>query len=198
METSLRPADIELQLKIVDAVYGAVLEPDQYTVVIAAASEIFHAGAEASDQLAPIGAQLASLRAPFTSATRLFALARPEWRSRLEDLLEAKPFAAMAVSDTGRVAMMNRAAVQMFGRLESVADLPLRADAHADVGTFLGNVGRAGTAAPLVVVGWHPAETELCCSCWRWPRVSGSRSTTSASTGRRAARSSWSSRPRPG
>jgi pimeloyl-ACP methyl ester carboxylesterase/DNA-binding CsgD family transcriptional regulator/PAS domain-containing protein len=156
METSLRGSAVESQLRVVDALYGAVLEPDQYTAVISAVDEIFRASA--ANEAAPIGSQLAGLKAHVSSAARLFAMARPQWRRRLEDLLEAKSFAAMAVSDAGRVVMMNRAAVQMLGRPESVADLPLRADAHAEVGRFLGLVARSGTAAPAVVVGWHPSD----------------------------------------
>ena len=158
MDGSLLQADIELRLKTVDAVYGAVLEPKHYTVIIDAVNGLFKESVAEGGDTAEIAALLASFGAHMTSASRLFDMARPGWHRSLQDIVDAKPFAAMAMTDGGRVVMSNAAAVAMLGAPKTVVDLPLRADAHADVRAFLDAVSRSGAAAPIVVSGWHPSD----------------------------------------
>ena len=157
MEEDLHQADVALRLKTVDAVYGAVLEPAHYTAIIEAVNALFADGVTRDGDVAPVAAHLASLATHVTSASRLFEMTQPERRSRLQGLLAAKPFAAMAATEAGQVVMSNPAATEMLGALDRVDGLPLRADAHAEVRTFLKTVSRSGTAAPVVVSGWSPA-----------------------------------------
>jgi pimeloyl-ACP methyl ester carboxylesterase/DNA-binding CsgD family transcriptional regulator len=159
MEHSSQPADALLRLKAVDAVYGGVLDPRQYGELIQAVNAIFDDAGQGGGDVSSVSPQLAALGPHVANALRLFEIAHPESGNRLMDFLNAKPFAAMAATEAGRVVLMNDTARGMLGGLDAVADLPLRADAHGDVKDFLSAVaGADGRRPPLVVGGWHPTE----------------------------------------
>ncbi|MEO1308426.1 MAG: LuxR C-terminal-related transcriptional regulator, partial [Pseudomonadota bacterium] len=153
------PIEAELRNRALDAVYGAVLQPEHYTAIIKAMGDVLDESIADHSLDRPTSGLIADLGVHFDRAARVFSLAKKDVGRSLEHFLANKAYASIAATKEGRVVRNNAAAQRLLGDLETLEDLPLRSDAYGQLREYLKALPRDKEAPPppTVLVGTDPS-----------------------------------------